>query len=438
MRRSSGAAAAAGATKRRRSAPSTRLRPTATLLLLAALLAAAAAPARAAAGLLQETYSLGTVASLPLPLSGKTPTATAIVPTLNCPLGANCFPAPVQAVFTGGCAPAVCSAGSDAACHCSPVCSAVCPCGSRSNCAVPWPPTQLARAPTIQPPPAPRRLRVHGQQQHQPVPGVPGRRLVRAGGHAAVHQRGWVGGSGGGGSAGGWRAAAGMAGAGGRPGQAGLPAGACPPMHARAWRARCHTMAATIDMVVKPKQAAPGASGTCRAGTPARASTPSHPLTSSHSRPPGGAWGEQYVSGSFGAGWHPLRIEYYSATAGASSNGRPAWQAAGGGEADGDDALGVARGASQGGRRPARSCAPASACARTAPLHSGLSHCPAAPPPCHLPGLVLSYSVASAGGATLVPKQVIPSSLLSTTLPQPPPPTSPPSPPQPPPRWVGM
>lgn len=104
MRRRCAAAAAASPAERRRSvaAPAARLRSMAALLLVAAL-ACAPAPARAAAGLLQETYQLGTVTSLPLPLTGsQVPSATAIIPTLNCPLGANCFPAPVQAVITGG------------------------------------------------------------------------------------------------------------------------------------------------------------------------------------------------------------------------------------------------------------------------------------------------------------------------------------------------
>lgn len=75
--------------------------PLSALLLLAVLFALVAHPAAGAPGLVQELYSLGTVTSLPLPLSGQTPTSTAIVTSLNCPSVADCFPAPQQGVWTG-------------------------------------------------------------------------------------------------------------------------------------------------------------------------------------------------------------------------------------------------------------------------------------------------------------------------------------------------
>ena len=69
----------------------------APLLLL--LLAAAPCPAAADAGLTRDLYRMGTITSLPLPAG--TPYATDVVPTVNCPAAANCYPAPMQAALYG-------------------------------------------------------------------------------------------------------------------------------------------------------------------------------------------------------------------------------------------------------------------------------------------------------------------------------------------------
>lgn len=73
----------------------------AAALALLPLLLAALPAAQADAGLIQETYSLGAVTSLPLPIGGASPAATAIVPGINCPAAAACFSAQQQAVFSG-------------------------------------------------------------------------------------------------------------------------------------------------------------------------------------------------------------------------------------------------------------------------------------------------------------------------------------------------